>query len=178
MMAIPIALAAMAIMKGVAEMQAQKQNALNAKAEGEAAMQSAKAESDRQKRIDDAQLGEMKANAGAQGSEFAGSPMLVYLDSIKNATLHEQDIIYNKGTIPKFEAKMQADQYRRQGNMAMFNAGMSAVSSLVGGMAGGAGGMMGGAAAGAGTAGSSMGGMFAGGASQWGGSLGSTMLTR
>jgi hypothetical protein len=41
-----------------------------------------------------AQLGEMKAQMGAQGSTFSGSPMLVYLDSVKNAALEDENAYY------------------------------------------------------------------------------------
>jgi hypothetical protein len=144
MMAIPIVMAAMAVMQGVAQMQAQKQNALNTKAEGEAAMNTANAEAGRQKRIDDAKLGQMRADIGAQGSEFEGSPMLAYLDSVKNAALGQEDLRY-KGQLGQFEKGMEAKNYERAASSALWGGVMNGVSKLVGGyMGGGMGGGMGG----------------------------------
>jgi len=144
------------ILKGVGEMQANKQNALNAKAEGESAMKSAEAEQSRQHTINQAKLGEMRADAGAQGSTFEGSPMLAYLDSVKNAALGEQDILY-RGQVAKFGKKMEAGMYSRQASSALFSGIMGGASSAASAYAGGA---------------------FGGGAGAAGGSsLGSSLLT-
>jgi len=67
-----------------------------------------------------AQLGEMRAQVGAQGSTFSGSPMLVYLDSVRNAAI-ESATEYYKGEIGEAGYKEQARWAKRGGEADLWS---------------------------------------------------------
>jgi len=67
-----------------------------------------------------AQLGEMRAQVGAQGTTFSGSPMLVYLDSVKNAAIESQ-MEYYKGEIGAAGYKEQARWAKRGGEADLWS---------------------------------------------------------
>jgi len=67
-----------------------------------------------------AQLGEIRAQVGAQGTTFSGSPMLVYLDSVKNAAIESQ-MEYYKGEIGATGYKEQARVARRGGESDLWS---------------------------------------------------------
>ena len=67
-----------------------------------------------------AQLGEIRAQVGAQGSTMSGSPMLVYLDSVRNAAIESQ-MEYYKGEIGDTGYKEQARVARRGGEADLWS---------------------------------------------------------
>ena len=67
-----------------------------------------------------AQLGEIRAQVGAQGSTFSGSPMLVYLDSVRNAAI-ESATEYYKGSIGEAGYKEQARWAKRGGEADLWS---------------------------------------------------------
>jgi hypothetical protein len=115
--------------QGVAGYRAAQQNELNARTEATAANLQATEEASRQRRISRAQLGELKAQAGAQGTTFSGSPMEVYLESVKQAELDAQTTLYG-GRMKALGLNQQAEAYKRQGAGSLFGGILGAGTSL------------------------------------------------
>jgi len=67
-----------------------------------------------------AQLGEIRAQAGAQGTTFSGSPMLVYLDSVRNSAIASQ-MEYYQGEIGAASYKEQERLARRRGEADLWS---------------------------------------------------------
>jgi hypothetical protein len=123
--------AAMSVVGGIQQSQANKANAANAKADAAQAMEQGKAESQRQQRINVARQAELVAAAGASGTTMSGSPMEVYLENAKQGSLEEQDPIYGA----KLRARglnQQADIYNRQATSSLFEGFGGAVKGLAG----------------------------------------------
>lgn len=120
------------IMKGVAEMQASRQNAAFATAEGKQAVATGNAEADRVRRQVAATQGTLRASAGAQNTTFEGSPMDVYINNALEGEVMAQDKSY-EGKLIQRTKKMQANLYKRQAGAAMlgglFQAGGAAAQS-------------------------------------------------
>jgi hypothetical protein len=130
------------IMQGVGEMQADRQNATNAIAEGHQAMATSEAEATRVRRQVAAQQGTLRAEAGAQGTTFAGSPMEVYTENAAQGELMAQDRIY-QGRLVKRSKKMEANMYQRKAQGALLGGifgALGAGASAFGGSSGGSGG--------------------------------------
>jgi len=117
---------AFSVLQGLSGSAANRSNAGAALYEGRQAMATAEAEANRERRLNQARLGSIRAAAGAQGTTFEGSPMLAYLDSVKNAALNEQDILYG-GQLKQASKKIEADVYKRQ-------AGGSLLAGVAGGL--------------------------------------------
>lgn len=111
--------AAMSVVGGIQSSQAQKQNKLNAQGDAEQAMVTGQAEADRTRRINQARQAELIAQTGASGTMMTGSPMEVYLENAKQASLEEQDPIYGANLRSK-SLKQQASIYGRQATNALF----------------------------------------------------------
>ena len=130
------------IMKGVAEMQANRQNAAFANAEGKQALVTGEAEAARVRKQVAATQGTLMASAGAQGTTLEGSPIDVYIDNALQGEMMAQDKIY-EGKLIKRSKSYQANLYKRQAGAAMlgglFQAGSSAASAYGGGGGGGGG---------------------------------------
>jgi hypothetical protein len=77
-----------------------------------------------------AQLGELHAQMGAQGTTASGSPMLVYLDSVKNAALESANEYY-QGKLRSVGLKSQARISRLGGQADLFKGFIGAGSSLL-----------------------------------------------
>lgn len=67
-----------------------------------------------------AQLGEIRAQMGAQGTTASGSPMLVYLDSVRNAAIASQTE-YWQGEIGAASYKEQERLARRRGEADLWS---------------------------------------------------------
>lgn len=133
------------IMQGVSQMQAEKQNALTAKAEGYQALATGEEEATRIRRQVATQQATLRAGAGAQGTTFAGSPMEVYAQNAAQGELMARDPLYKSQLV--FQAKkMEAREARRRATGALvggifgaLGAGASAMGSMGGGSSGGGG---------------------------------------
>jgi len=77
-----------------------------------------------------AQLGELRAQMGAQGTTMSGSPMLVYLDSVKNAALESANEYYS-GALRSAGLKSQARISRLGGQADLFKGFVGAGGSLL-----------------------------------------------
>jgi hypothetical protein len=119
--------AGFSVLQGVAGLQAGRQSAAYAEADAEQAKLTAAAEATRQRRITAAQLGEYRAQVGAQGTTFEGSPMLAYLENVKEGEMQALDKLY-AGQLKSRSLKEEANIYRRRGTL-----------DLLGGVAQGAG---------------------------------------
>lgn len=108
------------VLGGVSALQAGRQSAYNAEAEGRQAQLTAAAEATRQRRINEAQHGAFRAAVGASGSTFEGSPMMAYLENVKQGELNAQDHLY-AGQLKRRSYNMQADLYRREGKNALYS---------------------------------------------------------
>jgi hypothetical protein len=124
------------IMQGVAEMQAQQQNALTVKAEGYQALATGEEEATRIRRQVAQQQATLRAGAGAQGTTFAGSPMEVYAANAAQGELEARTPIYKSQLVMEAK-KMEAQEYRRKATGAMvggifgaLGAGAAAAGSL------------------------------------------------
>jgi len=127
--ALPFLSAGFSILQGVAGMRANQQNARFAESEADSAIAASKEDAQRQRQINIAKLGEFRAQAGAQGSTFEGSPMLVYLNNVKNAALDEQDLLY-KGKLQAFGKRQEAKIYDQQAGSSLFGGIAGAAGSL------------------------------------------------
>jgi hypothetical protein len=125
--ALPFIGAGASLLRGVSALTTGQGQAAAATQEGRQAMRVATEEAGRSRYQSRFQLGAIRAQAGAQGTTFEGSPMASYLESAKQAELQAQDILYG-GQLKKQQAGFQAQLYRRQG-----------IFGLLGGVAGAAG---------------------------------------
>lgn len=120
------------IMKGVSEMQANRQNAAFATAEGKQAVVTGEAEASRVRRQVAATQGQLRAQAGAQGTTFQGSPMEVYINNALEGEIQARDKIY-EGKLIQRSKQYQANLYKRQAGAALmgglFQAGGAAASA-------------------------------------------------
>jgi hypothetical protein len=82
-----------------------------------------------------AQLGELKAQMGAQGTTFSGSPMLVYLDSVRNAAIESQNAYY-QGATQAANYKAQSKLTRAGAQDSLFSGILAAAAPSVGGSLG------------------------------------------
>lgn len=121
--------AAGAVAQGVASSKAEKQNAFNAETEAEQSRLTAGAEADRAKRENQLRLGQIRTQFGSQGTTFEGSPMLAYLENVKNAELEQQDIKYS-GQLKSRSKLMEAAIYKRRSDMELFGGGVRAATTL------------------------------------------------
>lgn len=119
--------AGFSVLQGLSGFAAGRQNAANANADAKQAQVNAQAEAARQRRIVAAQQSTLRAESGASGTTFSGSPMEVYLANAKAGEIEAQDKIY-AGKLKARSLKAEADIYSRQ-----------ATGALLGGFAGAAG---------------------------------------
>ena len=119
--------AAFSVLQGLSGFAAGNQNAYNAKQEANAAEVAGQANAVRQRRIVAAQQSELKAQVGASGTEFTGSPMDVYMNNALQGEIQAQDELY-QGKLRAYSKRAEAQIYKQQ-----------AGSSLFGGIAGAAG---------------------------------------
>jgi len=118
-----------ALGQGIAGYRAAQQNELNARTEATAANLQATEEANRERRISRAKLGEIRAQAGAQGTTLSGSQMEVYLESVKQAELDAQTTLYG-GRMKALGLNQQAEAYKRQGAASLFGGIAGAAGSL------------------------------------------------
>lgn len=121
--------AGFSVLGGISGMQAGRQNAAYATAEGKQDVLNSQAEANRAHRENALKLSSIRATIGAQGSTDEGSPMLAYLDSVKNASLDEQDILFS-GKLKQRSKKYEADIYRRGASMSLLGGFADATRSL------------------------------------------------
>lgn len=121
--------AATAVAGGVAASKAATQNKLNAESEAEQALLTGQAEADRTRRENNQRLSIIRAELGAQGTSFEGSPMLAYLDNVKNAELQAQDALY-AGQIGSRSKRMEAGIHKREAAGALLAGGARAAGSF------------------------------------------------
>ena len=114
-------------MQGLAGFSASKQNAANASAEAGQEMLAARGEAANLRRQNEYKLSEYRAGVGAQGTTFEGSPMMAYLENVKQGELEVQNALFG-GKLRARSKNMEADMYSAQ-----------AWSSLIGGFGQGAG---------------------------------------
>lgn len=137
------------ITEGVAGFQAERQNAAYASADARQAKLTAAAEASRERYKTEAALGEYRAAVGAQGTAFEGSPMLAYLENVKQGELMALDKIY-EGKLKSRAFKIQRDIHLRKGWSTLIGgllgAGGSAFSAY--GASSGGGGSSGGSSGG------------------------------
>jgi hypothetical protein len=119
--------AGFSLLQGVAGFASGRQNAAYAEADAKQAQVNAQAEATRQRRIVASQQATLRADVGAQGTTFTGSPMEVYLANAKQGEIEAQDKLY-AGKLKARSLRAEADIYSR-----------GATSSLFGGFAGAAG---------------------------------------
>ncbi len=136
MPALPFLGAGFSVLSGVAGFQNQRAQAAYYKMQGNQAMAVANEEASRSRYQSKFQLGAIRAQAGAQGTTFAGSPMTSYLESAKQAELQAQDIIYG-GFLKKQQANYQAKLAQRSGLQSLFGGIAGGVGSLATSFAGG-----------------------------------------
>lgn len=120
------------IMQGVASMQANRQNAAFATAEGKQAVATGDAEARRVRAQVAQQQATLRASAGAQGTTFTGSPMEVYLENAKQGEIMAQDRSY-QGQLIKRSKKMEANIYKRQAGSALMGGLFGAAGAVAGG---------------------------------------------
>jgi len=120
------------IMQGVASMQANRQNAANAMAEGKQAVATGDAEANRVRAQVAQQQATLRAGAGAQNTTMEGSPMEVYIENAKQGEIMAQDRSY-QGQLVKRSKKMEANIYKRQAGAAMLGGLFKAVGAFSGG---------------------------------------------
>lgn len=124
---LPLLSAGFSILQGLSGFASGQQNAEYARADAKQSMINARAEADRQRRIVAVQQAQLRADVGAQGTTFTGSPMEVYLANAKQGELEAQDKIF-AGKLKKRSLSEQANIYEN-----------TAWGSLAGGVAGAAG---------------------------------------
>ena len=77
-----------------------------------------------------AQLGELRAQIGAQGTTMSGSPMLVYLDSVRNAAIDSASEYY-KGAVESSNYKTQAKLARAGAQDTLFSGILGAAAPSI-----------------------------------------------
>jgi len=126
---LPFIGAGASLLGGVSKLTTGVGQARAATEEGRQAMRVATEEAARSRYQSRFQLGAIRAQAGAQGTTFEGSPMASYLESAKQAELQAQDILYG-GTLKKQQASFQAQLYRRSGMMGLLTGIAGAAGAL------------------------------------------------
>lgn len=114
------------LLQGISGYTSGMQNAEYQKAAGKNALRVGAANKNLMDARGRAQLGELRAQMGAQGTTITGSPMLVYLDSVKNAALESANEYY-KGKIQSTSYNQQAKVSRKGGEADLW-------SGLIGGL--------------------------------------------
>lgn len=100
--------------QGLSSMMAGNQNSAFAKAESEQERMVARQASARLRQQNNYKLSEFRAGVGAQGTTFEGSPMLAYLENVKQSELEVQDVL--KGGRLRARSKLfEADMSRAAG---------------------------------------------------------------
>lgn len=127
--ALPFIGAGASLLGGVSKLTTGIGQAQAATLEGQQAMQVATEEAARSRYQSRFQLGAIRAQAGAQGTTFEGSPMASYLESAKQAELQAQDILYG-GTLKKQQKTFEAELYRRGGYAGLLTGVAGAAGSL------------------------------------------------
>jgi len=135
MQVIPFMVAGAQVMQGIAGYQSQRAAAKAAEYQGEIAMDAAREEARRIRREGQAKLSEMRAIFGAQGTTMEGSPMLVYLDAVKEIEL-EAETRLHKGRLEKYSAELEAGFRRRQAGATLLTSAIGAAGSAYGGFKG------------------------------------------
>jgi hypothetical protein len=127
--ALPWIAAGFSALQGVAGFSSAKENERRAVAEGKAAVQTGEAEKARQQRINLSKEATFEAEASAQGTTFAGSPMLAYLENVKQGALQAEDFSY-KGQLTKYSKKFEARDYNARGWASLLAGGAGVASAL------------------------------------------------
>lgn len=126
---LPYVSAGFSILQGLSGFASGQQNAAYAQADAKQAMVNARAEADRQRRIVAIQQGQLRADVGAQGTTFTGSPMEVYLANAKQGELEAQDKLF-EGKLKKRSLKAQANIYENQAYGSLFSGVAGAAGTL------------------------------------------------
>jgi hypothetical protein len=107
--------------QGLTDFTTNRQNAAYASADAKQATLTANAEAARVRRQVAFQQSSLRAQAGAQGTTFTGSPMEVYLENAKQGELMAQDKVY-AGRLKSRAFKIQRDIYTKQAWNALIGA--------------------------------------------------------
>ena len=126
---LPYLSAGFSILQGLSGFASGQQNAAYAQADAKQAMVTARAEADRQRRIVATQQAQLRADVGAQGTTFTGSPMEVYLANAKQGELEAQDKIF-AGKLKKRSLQNEANIYEDQSYGSLFSGFGNAAGTL------------------------------------------------
>jgi hypothetical protein len=108
------------LLQGISGYTSGRQNAEYDKAAGKNALRVGAANKNLMDARGRAQLGELRAQMGAEGTTITGSPMLVYLDSVHNAAIESANEYY-KGKIQSTAYKQQAKISRKGGQADLWS---------------------------------------------------------
>lgn len=129
--ALPYITAAFSVLQGISGYRTGKENERRSKEEGKAAIVAGEADKARQQRINLAHEATFEAGLSTQGSTFQGSPMLAYLENVKQGALQAEDFNY-QGQLKNYYKKVQAADYGSQATSSLFGGFGKAASQLVG----------------------------------------------
>lgn len=118
------------LLQGVSGMQAGEANAAYLSDASKQALRAGAANKSIAEQRHRAQLGEFKAQMGAQGTTMSGSPMLVYLDSVKNAAIDAVNEYYT-GAVQAGSHRAQSKISKMGGYADLFKGVVGAGSSLL-----------------------------------------------
>lgn len=134
--ALPWISAAFSVVQGVQGMRAEKQNQAFAMMEGRQQIAGSEEEAARQRNINRMRQGQAVAAAGAQGTTFEGSPMLLFLENIKQGELEAQDLLYG-GRLKKQASDVSARAAAGRAGSNLLGGFVNAGATLYGAYGGG-----------------------------------------
>lgn len=117
------------LLQGLAGYRSAQTNAAYMDAAAKQALQAGAANEDIAAARGRAEVGALRATVGAQGTTMAGSPMLVYLDSVKNAALTSAQQYY-EGQLKSYSLTQQAKATRQGGLFDLLGGGVRAIGGL------------------------------------------------
>ena len=130
MAALPWISAGFSLIQGIAGYSSAKENEKRAKAEGRAAIATGEAEKARQQRINLAKEASFEAGVSTQGTTFEGSPMLAYLENVKQGALEAQDFSY-RGQLTNYYKGFEARDYNSRAWASLLGGAAGAASALI-----------------------------------------------
>ncbi len=126
--------AALSALQGVAALRSGQQNAAYANLQAKTAIAQGKEETARRRRINMYQESQFRAGTGLSGTVGDASPMIAYLNLVKQGELEAQTSMY-QGALSSIGYKQQAKNYRSQGEAGLFgglaSAGLGLGSTLL-----------------------------------------------
>ena len=117
------------LLQGLAGYRSAQTNAAYMNAAAKQALQAGAANEDIAAARGRAEVGALRATVGAQGTTMAGSPMLVYLDSVKNAALTSAQQYY-EGKLKSYSLTQQAKMTKQGGLFDLLGGGVRAIGGL------------------------------------------------